>query len=63
MHLQRVWTAANWERLLAGDLFNKGVMGGLLLTLVLGFAAADPGNSVVPVSHRSTWWRRASTGP
>jgi polar amino acid transport system permease protein len=39
MHLQRVWTAANWERLLVGDWFNKGVMGGLLLTLVLGFAS------------------------
>ena len=36
MHFERVWTAANWERLLVGDLFNKGVMGGLLLTLVLG---------------------------
>lgn len=36
MQFERVWTAANWERLLVGDLFNKGVMGGLLLTLVLG---------------------------
>jgi polar amino acid transport system permease protein len=39
MQFERVWTAANWERLLVGDLFNKGVMGGLLLTLVLGVAA------------------------
>jgi polar amino acid transport system permease protein len=36
MQFERVWTAANWERLLVGDLFNKGIMGGLLLTLVLG---------------------------
>jgi polar amino acid transport system permease protein len=36
MQFERVWTAANWERLLVGDLFNKGVMGGLLLTLILG---------------------------
>jgi len=39
MQFERVWTAANWERLLVGDLFNKGVMGGLLLTLVLGLAS------------------------
>jgi polar amino acid transport system permease protein len=39
MQFERVWTAANWERLLVGDLFNKGVMGGLLLTLVLGAAS------------------------
>jgi|SRR5581483_287651 len=39
MQLERVWTAANWERLLVGDLFNKGVMGGLLLTLVLGVSS------------------------
>jgi polar amino acid transport system permease protein len=39
MQFERVWTAANWERLLIGDLFNKGVMGGLLLTLVLGLSS------------------------
>lgn len=39
MQFERVWTAANWERLLVGDLFNKGVMGGLLLTLVLGISS------------------------
>ena len=39
MQFERVWTAANWERLLVGDLFNKGVMGGLLLTLVLGLTS------------------------
>jgi polar amino acid transport system permease protein len=39
MQLERVWTAANWERLLVGDLFNKGVIGGLLLTLVLGISS------------------------
>jgi polar amino acid transport system permease protein len=36
MHWDRVWTAANWERLLVGDLFNRGELGGLLLTLALG---------------------------
>lgn len=36
MQFERVWTTANWERLLVGDLFNKGVMGGLLLTMILG---------------------------
>ena len=39
MQFERVWTAANWERLLVGDLFNQGVMGGLLLTLVLGLVS------------------------
>jgi polar amino acid transport system permease protein len=39
MQFGRVWTEANWERLLFGDLFNRGVMGGLLLTLVLGLAS------------------------
>ena len=39
MEFQRVWTAANWERLLVGDLFNQGVLGGLLLTLLLGSTA------------------------
>jgi polar amino acid transport system permease protein len=36
---ERVWTAANWERLLVGDLFSQGVIGGLLLTLLLGLSA------------------------
>ena len=31
MEFERVWTAANWERLLVGDLVNQGVLGGLLL--------------------------------
>jgi polar amino acid transport system permease protein len=39
MQFERVWTAANWERLLVGDLFTKGAMGGLLLTLVLGVSS------------------------
>jgi polar amino acid transport system permease protein len=39
MQFERVWTAANWERLLVGDLFYKGAMGGLLLTLVLGLSS------------------------
>jgi len=33
---ERVWTLPNWERLLFGDLFNKGEIGGLALTLTLG---------------------------
>lgn len=36
MQWGRVWTADNWERLLVGDLFNTGDMGGLLLTLIIG---------------------------
>jgi polar amino acid transport system permease protein len=39
VEFERVWTAANWERLLVGDLLNQGVLGGLLLTLLLGGAA------------------------
>jgi polar amino acid transport system permease protein len=33
--LERLWTPANLERLLVGDLLSKGVLGGLALTLVL----------------------------
>ncbi len=36
MNWERVWTAANWERLLVGDLFNTGQWGGLLVTLSIG---------------------------
>lgn len=32
----RVWTLANWERLLFGDYFNRGEIGGLALTLAIG---------------------------
>jgi polar amino acid transport system permease protein len=39
MQLERVWTTANWERLLVGDLFNTGAMGGLLVTVLLGLGA------------------------
>src|SRR5262245_28258729 len=39
MQWERVWTAANWERLLVGDLFHHGVIGGVLLTLLLGMAS------------------------
>src|SRR5215470_7216504 len=39
MQFDRVWTPANWERLLVGDLASQGVMGGLLLTLLLGFSS------------------------
>lgn len=36
MQWDKVWTIPNWERLLVGDLFNNGQLGGLLLTLILG---------------------------
>ena len=39
MNWDRVWTAANWERLLVGDLFNTGQPGGLLVTLAIGLTA------------------------
>jgi polar amino acid transport system permease protein len=39
MQWERVWTAANFERLLVGDLFSQGVIGGLLLTLLLGLSS------------------------
>ena len=35
MNWDKVWTINNWERLLFGDLFSKGQVGGLLLTLEL----------------------------
>jgi polar amino acid transport system permease protein len=39
MSLDRVWSAANWERFMVGDLFNGGQMGGLALTLAIGLLA------------------------
>ncbi|MCB1547386.1 MAG: amino acid ABC transporter permease [Hyphomicrobiaceae bacterium] len=39
MNWQRVWTADNWERLLVGDLFNTGEMGGLLVTLAISLSS------------------------
>jgi polar amino acid transport system permease protein len=39
MNWGRVWTPANWERLLVGDLFNTGELGGLALTLLIGFCS------------------------
>jgi len=39
MHWDKVWTSANWERLLVGDLLNTGEAGGLLVTLGIGIAA------------------------
>lgn len=36
---ERVWTLANWERLLFGDLFTRGQIGGLALTLLIGILA------------------------
>lgn len=39
MNWGRVWTLQNIERLLVGDLFTKGEMGGLLLTVTLGLSA------------------------
>lgn len=39
MYWDQVWTYANWQRLLVGDLFNTGEPGGLLITLAIGLAA------------------------
>jgi polar amino acid transport system permease protein len=39
MYWDRVWTLANWERLLVGDLLNTGEPGGLLVTLAIGLGA------------------------
>ena len=39
MNWDKVWTVHNWERLLVGDLFIKGKVGGLLLTLEIGLMA------------------------
>jgi len=39
MNWDKVWTINNWERLLFGDLFIKGQVGGLLLTLEIGILA------------------------
>ena len=39
MQWERVWTINNWERLLVGDLFNRGQLGGLALTLSIGLAS------------------------
>lgn len=39
MNWARVWTAANWERFLVGDLFNTGEIGGLALTLAIGLVS------------------------
>ena len=39
MNWDRVWTVANWERLLVGDLLNTGEAGGLLITLLIGMIA------------------------
>jgi polar amino acid transport system permease protein len=39
MYWDRVWTLANWERLLVGDLLNTGEPGGLLITLAIGLGA------------------------
>jgi polar amino acid transport system permease protein len=36
---ERVWTFANWQRLLFGDLFTRGQLGGLALTLTIGLLA------------------------
>lgn len=39
MNWHKVWTAGNLERLLVGDLFTQGHVGGLLLTLWIGAIA------------------------
>jgi len=46
MNWERVWTAANWERLLVGDLFNTGQPGGLLITLAIGAGSIIAGTLI-----------------
>lgn len=46
MNWERVWTAANWERLLVGDLFNTGQPGGLLITLAIGVGSILAGTLI-----------------
>jgi polar amino acid transport system permease protein len=56
---ERVWTAANWERLLVGDLFSQGVIGGLLLTLLLGLSSislASVLGAIIGVMRESSWF-------
>jgi len=58
MQFDRVWTTANWERLLVGDLASQGVMGGLLLTLLLGFSSiglATLLGTIIGVLRDSPW--------
>jgi polar amino acid transport system permease protein len=58
VQFDRVWTAANWERLLVGDLFNQGAIGGLLMTLLLGLssvALATLLGGIVGVMRDSSW--------
>lgn len=58
MQFDRVWTAANWERLLIGDLASQGVVGGLLLTLLLGFGSiglATLLGTIIGVLRDSPW--------
>ena len=59
MEFERVWTAANWERLLVGDLVNQGVLGGLLLTLLLGITAIVLSTALGAIvgTMRSSSWR------
>jgi len=62
VEFERVWTAANWERLLVGDLLNQGVLGGLLLTLLLGGAAIVFSTVLGAIvgTMRSASWRTIS---
>jgi polar amino acid transport system permease protein len=58
VEFERVWTMANWERLLVGDLFNQGVIGGLLMTLLLGTSAivlSTVLGGIVGVMRASSW--------
>ncbi len=57
MDWTRVWTGKNWERLLVGNYFLNGEVGGLLLTLELGFLAivlATILGSVIGIMRHST---------
>jgi polar amino acid transport system permease protein len=56
---ERVWTEANWERLLVGDLFSQGVIGGLLLTVLLGSSSillSSVLGAVIGVMRESSWF-------
>ena len=58
MQFDRVLTVANLERLLVGDLASQGVMGGLLLTLLLGFSSiglATLLGTIIGVLRDSPW--------
>jgi polar amino acid transport system permease protein len=65
MSLERVWSAANWERFLVGDIFNGGEWGGLAVTLAIGLMAVPAATLLgsafgVMRAARSRWLRMAA---